>query len=131
MKGDEARQRCGAGWPHTCPGASRSRDPSCPVSNTSQWTGAHDKRHQVNPLRLDRRLKRLWYRKCERPATTFVIADGVSVTDLTTFVASATTVAGIVLFASLVGRAALPSPFIPSMLEAVRPGGKLRQRRSQ
>lgn len=48
-------------------------------------------------------------------ATTWLLTGylwGVSVTDLTTFVVSATTVAGIVLFASLVGWSALPSPAV-------------------
>jgi hypothetical protein len=48
-------------------------------------------------------------------ATTWLLTGylwGVSVTDLTTFVVSATTVAGIVLFASLVGHSALPGPTV-------------------
>jgi hypothetical protein len=36
--------------------------------------GADDNRQQVNRLRLDRRSEKGWYRECERPPTTFVIA---------------------------------------------------------
>lgn len=48
-------------------------------------------------------------------ATTWLLTGylwGVSVTDLTTFLVSATTVGGIVLFASLVGHSALPEPTV-------------------